>query len=121
MSSPPGQIAGDRQRLLQAINHILDNAVRYGKSGGQVLVATHGASNAVEIGISDDGMGISAKDQASIFDGFSRARKNKTKGNEGQGLGLPIARQLIESHGGTLMFESKLGEGTTIIIKLPRE
>ncbi len=121
MSSPPGNIAGDRQRLLQAINHIVDNAVRYGKSGGQVLVATYGADNAVEIGISDDGMGISAKDQASIFDGFSRSRKNKTKGNEGQGLGLPIARQLIESHGGTLMLESKLGQGTTIIIKLPRE
>ncbi len=121
VSSAPGTIAGDAQRLSQAVNHILDNAIRYGRPGGRVLVVTHGALGAAEIGISDDGVGISAKDQAGIFDGFARSRKNKTVGNEGQGLGLPMARQLIVAHGGTLTLESRLGEGTTVIIKLPRE
>jgi signal transduction histidine kinase len=120
MEDALGEISGDRNRLAQAIGHILDNSIRYGKSGGSVLIATHGAKKHIEIGISDDGPGISSKDQTAIFDSFGRSQENKG-GTGGQGLGLPLARQLIESHGGTLTLESKLGEGTTIILKLPRE
>ena len=116
MVSPPGEVTGDHLRLSQAIGHVIDNAVRYGKSGGHVLVVTHGGKNNVEIGISDDGLGISSKDQAAIFDGFGRGQNAENSA----GLGLPLARQLVESHGGKLLLESKVGEGTTVILKLPR-
>ena len=116
MTSLPGEITGDSERLAQAIGHLIDNAIRYGRPDGRVLVVTHGSVNDVEIGISDDGPGISGKDKSAIFDGLGRSQNDEN----GQGLGLPLAKQLIESHGGTLALESKVGEGTTIIVKLPR-
>ncbi len=116
MSSPPGEITGDRGRLAQAFGHIIDNAIRYGKSGGRVLVVTHGATNFVEIGISDDGIGMSNSNQSTLFDGFGGSKN----GDNGKGLGLPLTRQLIEAHGGKLSLESRVGEGTTVILKLPR-
>jgi signal transduction histidine kinase len=66
--------------------------------------------------VSDDGPGMDARAQAAAFDGFGRSQSGETA----QGLGLPLARQLVESHGGKLTLESRVGEGTTVVIKLPR-
>jgi signal transduction histidine kinase len=113
-----GEILGDEQRLVQAIGHLADNAIRYGRADGRVIIAVVGGRKHVEIGISDDGTGMSNKDQASVFDGFGRSQQGL--GSNKQGLGLPLARQLVESHGGTLTLESEPGQGTTVIVKLPR-
>ncbi len=113
-----GEILGDEQRLLQAIGHLADNAIRYGRDDGRVIIAVVGGRKSVDIGISDDGAGMSNKDQASVFDGFGRSRQGLD--GKSQGLGLPLARQLVEAHGGTLTLESEPGQGTTVIVKLPR-
>ncbi len=121
ISAAPGTLSGDNKRLSQAIGHILGNSIVYGRENGRVLVATHGGKNDVEIGISDDGPGMSTKSQAAVFDGFGRTQdRMSASGSPSQGLGLPLARQLIESHAGTLTLESKKGAGTTVLIKLPR-
>jgi signal transduction histidine kinase len=115
----PIEIEGDTQRLSQAVGHLLDNAIRYGRPGGSVLVLAKAAKNHVEIVISDDGRGLTDTEQTAVFDSFGRSRQQSNK--PVMGLGLPLARQLVESHGGSLNLASELGQGTTVILKLPRK
>jgi signal transduction histidine kinase len=114
-----GVVLGDRKRLLQAFDQLLDNAIRYGRDDGHVLLLSRGTKNQVEIVLSDDGVGMDGKIQAAVFDGFGRSQ-SKLTGEQKSGLGLPLARQLIESHGGQLVLESEVGSGTTLTIRLPR-
>jgi signal transduction histidine kinase len=112
-----GVLEGDEKRLLQAIQQLTDNAIQYGRAGGTVLLHASGDRQNVLIVISDDGPGMDAGQQAAALDGFGRSQ---AVGSSAQGLGLPLARQLVLSHGGSLALESRVGEGTTISIKLPR-
>jgi signal transduction histidine kinase len=116
-----GLISGDTRRLKQAISHLVDNAIIYGKPDGTVLIfARRSADTGLELFISDDGKGMAEKDQAAAFDMLSKATKKQTGANEEPtGLGLPLARQLIEAHGGKLSLVSEIDEGTTISIWLP--
>jgi signal transduction histidine kinase len=100
----------DPKRIVQAVGHIIDNAIRYHRSGGEVLLFARNSGDACEIVVSDNGPGISKKNQATMFDS-----------EEGvlQGLGLPLTKQLVESHGGNFKLDSKVGEGTTVIMTLP--
>nr|MBP7952186.1 HAMP domain-containing histidine kinase [Sphingorhabdus sp.] len=127
----PGTISADEGRLRQAIGHVVDNAIRYGRAGGNVLIVTQNEKAAAVIIVSDDGPGITSKDQTAVFDGFGRSQvgvksagRTTAKDNGGAdgvpGLGLPLARQLIESHDGTLELHSEIGLGTSVIIRLPR-
>ena len=115
----PIEIIGDGQRLSQAIGHILDNAIRYGRADGNALVIVKGRKNDIEIIVSDDGPGITEKEQAAVFDGFGRSQQSD--GAADGGLGLPLAKQLVVSHGGSLNLQSEPGQGTTVILKLPRK
>jgi signal transduction histidine kinase len=117
VSSKPGIVEGDEKRLSQTIGHVVDNAIRYGREDGRVLVVTQNDKNVIMIVVSDDGPGISSKDQAAVFDSFGRSQEGAK--NRQQGLGLPLARQLVESHGGTLELHSEVGVGTSVIIRLP--
>ncbi len=112
-----GEIAGDEKRLLQVLAQLTDNAIQYGKEGGMVLIHASGDRQNVTLVVSDDGPGMDARQQAAALDGFGRSQSGE---NTAQGLGLPLARQLVESHNGKLSLESRLGEGTTVTIKLPR-
>lgn len=105
-----GSISADPKRLRQAVAQVLDNAIRYNREAGKVLLFARWQGGALEIVISDNGPGIGAKDKTGLFDASAR-----------QGLGLSLARQLIESHGGTFVLESQSGEGTTVMMSLPRE
>jgi signal transduction histidine kinase len=111
-----GNILGDRQRLRQALDHVLRNAVAYTGKDGRILL--HGAGNRkeAEIIVSDNGGGIAPADQARVFDRFHRT----AEGGE-LGLGLPLARQFVEAHGGRIELASEPGEGTTITFRLPRK
>jgi signal transduction histidine kinase len=111
------EITGDRARLSQAIGHLTDNAIRYGKPGGRVLLVLILHKKYAEIIVSDDGPGISQKNQAAVFDGFSRSVNSGLESVSG--LGLPLARQLVRAHNGELVLESELGQGTAVLIKLP--
>jgi len=108
-------VKGDAQRLHQAIDHIIGNAIQYGQEDGQVLLAALAEENAAKIVISDDGPGIDDEMLPSIFDAESESMSQE----KGRGLGLPLAKQLIEAHGGGLDIQSEFGAGTTVTITLP--
>ncbi len=101
----------DPKRIAQAIGQILDNAIRYHRSDGEVLLFARLSEEAFEVVVSDNGIGISSENRAALFDTDEGVLK---------GLGLPLAKQLIESHNGTFKIESKEDEGTTIIMTLLR-
>ena len=116
-----GSILGDAHRLRRAIDHVLQNAVAYTPVGGRVLLHAHRTDDGVDIIISDNGPGMNPAEQARALDRFSRAGPDMGHEEDGSlGIGLPLAKQLIESHGGTLRLISEVGAGTTVEIELPR-
>ncbi len=115
-----GSVTGDRRRLGQAIGNILKNAVDFTGAGGRVLLHAVGSSEAAAITVSDNGIGIAPSDQTRVFDRFHRTRGGTAGRDEAIGLGLPLARQFVEAHGGTIELQSEPGEGTTVTIRLPR-
>jgi signal transduction histidine kinase len=115
-----GLIIGDRRRLSQAVGNVLRNAIAYTDAGGRVLLRAEGARDAARIIVSDNGRGIAPADQARVFDRFQRTAEGRGEDQAAIGLGLPLARQFVEAHGGTIQLQSKEGEGTTVTIRLPR-
>lgn len=114
-----GTIQGDARRIGQAVDHLLDNAIRYTGRNGRVLLHGDGTESRVRIVVSDDGPGMDDKTQARLFDVFSRFSHGLQ--GETDGLGLLLVRRLVEAHGGTVSILSELGEGTAVTIELPRE
>jgi signal transduction histidine kinase len=120
LDASSGQVLGDRSRLGQAIAHVLRNALQHTAPDGRVLLHAIGDAEAAEITVSDNGVGIAPADQARVFDRFHRSMGASAGRGEAVGLGLPLARQFVEAHGGTIQLHSELGEGTTVTIRLPR-
>jgi signal transduction histidine kinase len=112
-----GVVIGDARRLRESLEHVLRNAIAY-TDKGRVTLQSAGDDDQVTIRISDTGPGIAEEDQARVFDRFHRIAG--IRGEAALGLGLPLARQFVEAHGGTVELQSALGQGTTIIITLPR-
>ena len=118
-----GQATGDRRRLQQALCNVLANAILYTDEGGRVLLHADGEDGEARIVVSDNGRGIAPADQARVFDRFHRTASGGSGAGETEpavGLGLPLAKQFIEAHGGSVELHSELGEGTAVIIRLPR-
>jgi len=114
-----GSMKGDARRLRQVIEHLLRHAVGGTEQGGRVLLHVDGTAAAARIVVSDDGAGMSADAVAHAFDRF--AEPGVTHGGERSlGLGLPLAKQFVEAHGGTIQLVSEPGEGTLITVSLPR-
>ncbi len=109
----------DPERVEQAVAILLDNAVKYTAEGGEVTVATAKRNGWVELEVSDTGKGIPEEDLPRVFDRFYRAEAARTA--RGAGLGLSIARQIAESHGGRLLVESEVGQGSTFTLRLPTD
>jgi signal transduction histidine kinase len=117
-----GLVQGDRKRLYQAFDHILRNAVTYTRSGGHVRVRSNVTGGDLEVVIADDGPGIAPEKQEHIFARFNRSMIDQNGSDPREvsgGFGLPLARQLIEAHGGTLQLVSEPGQGTSVIVRLP--
>lgn len=115
-----GEMALDPKRITQAVGQVLDNAIRYSNSGGQVLMLARWQGDALELVVSDDGPGMREADVQRVSSDDAVPKRLDSNGAITQGLGLPLARQIIESHGGTLQLHSAPGEGTTVIMVLPR-
>ncbi len=117
-----GSISGDRRRLGRAIGHLIDNAVAATPAGGRILIdLSRQRIKGVDwarIVVSDNGPGMDAVAQARALDGLKLSADGKTVERR-QGLGLPLARQLIEAHGGKLELLSEPGHGTAVIVELP--
>ncbi|MEO8070311.1 MAG: HAMP domain-containing sensor histidine kinase [Acidobacteriota bacterium] len=105
----------DPMRIREVLMNLVANAVRYTPPGGDVRVTVGAVPGGVEIRVIDTGSGIAADDLSRIFDRFY-----KGAGSSGSGLGLTIARNLVEAHGGTIRAESRVGGGTTVVFTLPR-
>ena len=114
-----GAIKGDERRIRQSIEHLVENAVSYVGKKGRVLIHADGNQHGVRIVISDNGPGIEAKLQPRIFDTFSRF--GRTSDGRSSGLGLPLVRQFVEAHGGSVTLVSEQGQGTIVTISLPRD
>jgi len=115
-----GVVIGDTRRLSQALANVLGNALLYTDPGGRVLLHAEGNRKQARIVVSDNGRGIAPADQAKVFDRFHRTVDGRADHAAAVGLGLPLARQFVEAHGGTIALESRLGEGTSVTIVLPR-
>lgn len=113
-----GRIEGDRRRLARAIGHLIDNAIAATPAGGRILVELSGRKGKAQIVVSDNGPGMDPTTLARAIEGIKVAADGKTIERR-QGLGLPLARQLIEAHGGTLELLSEPGQGTAAIVELP--
>jgi signal transduction histidine kinase len=112
---PPLVVHGDQVRLRQVVDNLVGNALVHGAGPDAVTVRANGAADAVEIAVSDAGRGIRSEDIARIFEVGVRLGD----GTPGSGLGLPLARALVEAHGGALEIASEPDAGTTFTITLP--
>jgi signal transduction histidine kinase len=116
---PP--VRADEIRLAQVLDNLLTNALRYTPSGGRIILGAAAHGDRVALTVQDTGPGIPAEALPLIFDRFYRADPSRAETAGQSGLGLAIAKALVEAHGGTLTVESTLGQGTTFRIELPAQ
>lgn len=117
--SRPAPLSADPVLLRRAIVNLLDNAIKYSPAGTPIHVTLSIADGHALVSIRDRGPGISEADQAHIFDRFYRVDRSRSRETDGVGLGLAIARWVVEAHGGQLTVESEKGRGSTFRIRLP--
>jgi signal transduction histidine kinase len=120
ISSSAGFLLGDVRRIRESIEHVLGNAIAYSDRKGRILLEAEGDEEKAIIRITDNGSGIAAKDQPRVFNRFDRIVEEGVRGEAALGLGLPLTRQFIEAHGGTVELESKKGKGTKVTLTIPR-
>ena len=109
----------DWQRVNQVLHNLLENAVAHTGKGGTINVAATTQGDWVEVCVSDTGEGIPAEDLPNIFERFYRVDKSRARATGGSGLGLTIAKRLVEAHGGKITVQSKLGKGSRFSFTLP--
>lgn len=114
----PILIIGDEQRIHQLLVILLDNAMKFTKKGGKIMVSCTRENRMAKIMVSDSGIGISEKDLPHIFDRFFQADASRTD-QKGTGLGLAIAQWIVEKHRGKIEVDSRPGEGTVFTVRLP--
>ncbi|MFZ1041669.1 MAG: ATP-binding protein, partial [Anaerolineales bacterium] len=113
-------INADSYRITQVFTNLLDNALRYTASGGQLKLSAQSILDGIKFRVQDSGPGISEVDLPHIFDRFYRGDKSRNRQDGGgSGLGLAISKSIIEAHGGEIWAESAVGKGTTIVFVLP--
>lgn len=111
---------GDPQRLSQLLYILLDNAIKYTPNGGGVRLSLANESQQLCIKVQDNGIGISKEDQAHIFERFYRADKSRSRQMGGHGLGLSIAKWIVDTHHGTIQLTSEIGKGSIFTIRIPQ-
>ncbi|NRD76755.1 GHKL domain-containing protein [Bacillus sp. BRMEA1] len=112
-------VMGDSQRLSQLLYILLDNAIKYTPAGGVVCLFLAKESQHLCIKVEDTGIGISQEDQKHIFERFYRADKSRSRQMGGHGLGLSIAKWIVDIHHGTIQLTSEPGKGSTFVIRIP--
>jgi len=112
-------VVGDRALLRQAVSNVVDNAVKYTPSGGEVDVGLEITEDTATIHVTDNGIGISPADQERLFETFYRIKRRETGHIQGTGLGLALVKSIVERHGGRVWVDSALNRGSTFFIQLP--
>ncbi|HEX6843696.1 MAG TPA: HAMP domain-containing sensor histidine kinase, partial [Actinomycetota bacterium] len=109
----------DAERLHQVLYNLVDNAVRYTPPGGRVTIAAHRHNGSVEISVADTGVGIEPEHLPHLFDRFYRVDAARSRDDGGTGIGLAIARSVVEAHGGRIRADSQPGHGSVFTVDLP--
>jgi two-component system sensor histidine kinase BaeS len=112
-------VSVDADRIVQVLTNLLDNALRYTPAGGQITVRVNQVDGQVQMSVEDEGPGIPEEQIPYVFERFWRGDRSRSRDSGGSGLGLSIARQLVELHGGTISATSAPGKGSTFWIALP--
>jgi signal transduction histidine kinase len=115
-----GHVFGDARRLRESVENVLQNAIAYTDRKGRITLTADGDKKQAVITVTDNGPGIAAEDLPRVFDRFHRVNEGGFRGEAALGLGLPLTRQFIEAHGGTVALESERGKGTTVTLTIPR-
>lgn len=111
-------VEGDADRLLQVVINLISNAVKFTDQGA-ITCRARLTLEGITVGIVDSGIGIAPEDQPKVFEKFKQVGDTLTDKPKGTGLGLPICKQIVEHHGGTIWVESQLGQGSTFFFTLP--
>ena len=112
-------LSADRERVHQVLFNLVDNAVRFTPVGGSVTISARRRNGSVEVAVADTGAGIEAEHLPRLFERFYRADAARTRGEGGTGIGLAIARSVVEAHGGRISAESEPGRGSVFTFDLP--
>jgi signal transduction histidine kinase len=119
LTSDISPIKADRRRVRQILLNLLSNALKFTTAGGTVTVRAHVSAEGLVMQVTDTGIGIAPQDFSKALEPFGQVDSSLARKYEGTGLGLPLTRQMVELHGGRLMLESALGQGTTVTVILP--
>jgi GAF domain-containing protein len=114
-----GEFTGDERKIKQTLLNLLSNAVKFTPEGGRVGISAKQTDGAVEISVSDTGIGIAPEDQPKIFEEFRQVGSDYAHKSEGTGLGLTLAKKFVELHGGRIWVESEVGKGSKFSFTLP--
>lgn len=112
-------VLGNSDLLLQCFHNLVSNAVQYSPAGSRVGVGARVVRDAVEVAVSDQGIGIDPQDQERIFERFFRVDQARSRNTGGTGLGLSIVRHVVENHGGDIRVWSRTGKGSTFTVRIP--
>ena len=112
-------VKGDQFRLRELLLNLIDNAVKYTPSGGDITLTLEGSNGFAKVIVADTGIGISKEDCPHVFDRFYRVDKARVRSEGGSGLGLNICKQIVEAHKGSVELKSELGKGSAFIVHLP--
>ena len=112
-------IQADGDKLTQVITNLVNNAIKYSPEGGTILVGSKRENNTFHFFIQDHGIGIPTEKLEQVFERYARIESGATRYIGGTGLGLPIVRQIVETHQGTVWAESTIGQGSTFHVVLP--
>ncbi|KAA0273124.1 MAG: hypothetical protein DPW18_14905 [Chloroflexi bacterium] len=115
---PLGDVNGDEGTLVEVVVNILGNAIKYSRAGGEVVLRAEKTAGELQIAVADHGVGIAREDLPHIFNDFYTGKADRA-GEASSGIGLAIARRIIEAHDGSITVESELGRGSTFVIHLP--
>jgi signal transduction histidine kinase len=113
-------VIADRDRIEEVLQNLLDNAMKYSPDRRTITIACRSTGEEAIVSVSDQGMGISLREQERIFDRFHRVGNSLIHSMQGAGLGLYICRAIVEAHGGRIWVNSTLHEGSTFSFSLPR-
>ena len=114
-----GEVLADERKFKQILLNLLSNAVKFTPEGGRIDVDAALTDRAVEISVSDTGLGIAPEHLDTIFEEFRQVGTDSSKKREGTGLGLTLTRKFVELHGGTIKVDSVVGKGSTFRFNLP--
>ena len=110
---------GNLNHFTNVIVNILDNAIKYSEKKPVIKIGTANSENGIELRITDEGIGMDIATQKHVFEKFYRLQSGNIHNIKGHGLGLSYVKKIVDIHGGNIIVKSKVGHGTTFLIKLP--